>query len=44
MEQKRGKALTTYACISDQGINKLDPKLKKCIFIDNSEDEFGYYI
>ena len=30
--------------ISDQGRNKLDPKLKKCTFIGYGEDEFGYRI
>ena len=28
--------------IIDQGGNKLDPKSKKCTFIDYGEDEFGY--
>ncbi|WVZ16676.1 hypothetical protein V8G54_009658 [Vigna mungo] len=31
-----------YVHISDQGRNKLDPKSKKCTFIDYGEDEFGY--
>lgn len=33
-----------YLHISDQGRNKLDPKSKKCTFIDCGEDEFGYRI
>ena len=28
----------TYVHISDQGRNEHDPKLKKCTFIDYSED------
>ena len=30
--------------ISDEGRNKLDPKSKKCTFIDYGEDEFDYCI
>ena len=30
--------------ISDEGRNKLDPKSKKCTFIDHGEDEFDYCI